>query len=165
MGDKPAMHRRLLEKFLINAQAQLSIIINAAATGDVATICHTAHALKSAARTVGAMQFGELCHELEKAGKAGDEPTCKALAERMNGTFATAAERILQAVMGASINPINPDNPLGAIRYDSPSTVRPELVEGLVPQRGMVRQAHHERSNGLSGINLNSSTKNTKGTK
>ena len=57
----------------------------------------------------------------------------------------------------------NPDNPLGAIRYDSPSTVRPELVEGLVPQRGMVRQAHHERSirqahhersNGLSGFNM-----------
>ena len=47
---------------------------------------------------------------------------------------------------------LNPDNPLGAIRYDSPSTVRPELVEGLVPQRGMVRQAHHERSNGLSGF-------------
>ena len=49
---------------------------------------------------------------------------------------------------------INPDNPLDAIRYDSPSTVRPELVEGLVPQRGMVRQAHHERSNGLSGIKV-----------
>ena len=33
-------------------------------------------------------------------------------------------------------NPIfNPDNPLGAIRYDFLATVRPELVEGFVLQR------------------------------
>ncbi len=49
---------------------------------------------------------------------------------------------------------INPDNPLGTIQCDFIVSVRPELVEGLVLTGLVVRRAHHERPNGLSGINL-----------
>ena len=57
---------------------------------------------------------------------------------------------------------LNPDNPSGKIRCDFPIPVRPELVEGLVLTRLVVRQgspeqsrrAHHERPNGLFGLNM-----------
>lgn len=94
VGDNPGMHQRLLKKFLINAQVQLDTILAAAAAGDAVTAGSVAHALKSAARTVGAMQFGELCQEIEMAGKAGDGPACDALTGRLNEAFAAAAEQI-----------------------------------------------------------------------
>ena len=96
MGDNPVMQRRLLEKFLIRAQEQVDALLNAAATGDAATVGSAAHSLKSAARTVGAMQLGELCLEMEKAGKTGDKSTYKTLAERLHETLAAAAEKIKQ---------------------------------------------------------------------
>ena len=50
---------------------------------------------------------------------------------------------------------LNPDNPLGTIQCDFIVSVRPELAEGLVLTGLVVRRAHHERPNGLSGLNLN----------
>ena len=44
---------------------------------------------------------------------------------------------------------------LGTIQCDFIVSVRPELVEGLVLTGLVVRQAHHERPNGLSEFNLN----------
>jgi HPt (histidine-containing phosphotransfer) domain-containing protein len=96
VGDNPGMHRRLLEKFLINAQGQVTAILSAAAAGDAAAVGNVAHALKSAARTVGAMQLGELCQAMERTGKAGDGPACSALAGRLNGVFETVTEIINQ---------------------------------------------------------------------
>ena len=96
MGDNPVTQHRLLEKFLIRAQEQVDTLLNAAATGDATTVGSAAHALKSAARTVGAMQFGELCMEMEKAGKTGDRSSYIALAECLNETLAAAAEKIKQ---------------------------------------------------------------------
>lgn len=96
VGDNPAMHRRLLGKFLVNAQEQVAAILSAAAAGDAATAGNVAHALKSAARTVGAMQLGELCQAMERTGKAGDGTTCRVLAGRLNGVFETVTEIINQ---------------------------------------------------------------------
>ena len=100
MGDKPALQRRLLEKFLINARKQMSTIGNAARAGDIATISRVAHVLKSASRTVGAVQLGELCQKIETAGKAGDGVTCNALTERLNGSFIAATEAISKNQFG-----------------------------------------------------------------
>ena len=64
VGDKPELHQRLLAKFLINAQERINSMLTA---NEVAAIKQAAHALKSAARTVGAMQLGELCQEIENS--------------------------------------------------------------------------------------------------
>lgn len=93
VGDDPAMQRRLLEKFLGNAQQQLTAIDSAVAAGDVAAAGNVAHALKSAARTVGAMRLGELCQSLEKCG---DVPDGQALAARLKAAYLAAAEDIKQ---------------------------------------------------------------------
>jgi HPt (histidine-containing phosphotransfer) domain-containing protein len=94
VGDNPAMQRRLLEKFLISAEDQVTRIVAAAAIDDTATAGNVAHALKSAARAVGALRLGDLCEQLETAGRAGVGSTCAALAQSLTGTFADATKHI-----------------------------------------------------------------------
>jgi CheY-like chemotaxis protein/HPt (histidine-containing phosphotransfer) domain-containing protein len=94
VGDKPAMHRRLLEKFLSGAEDQVRRIVDAALIEDTAAVGEVAHALKSAARTVGALQMGELCEQLNHAGRIGDASQCRMLSETLPGIFAAAAGQI-----------------------------------------------------------------------
>jgi HPt (histidine-containing phosphotransfer) domain-containing protein len=94
VGDNPAMHRRLLEKFLLSTNEQVARIVAAAATEDTATAGNVAHALKSAARTVGALQLGELCAALETACKGGDATLCSALIKELPATFTVATQSI-----------------------------------------------------------------------
>jgi CheY-like chemotaxis protein len=80
VGDNPALHKRLLEKFLRSAQQQVTELLAACAVNDAPTVQAVAHPLKSAARTVGALALGELCQALETAGRAGDTAACTQLA-------------------------------------------------------------------------------------
>ena len=100
VGDNPAMQRRLLEKFVLNANEQVTRVVAASAIADTATVGEITHALKSAARTVGALQLGELCQALETAGKAGDATQCCALVTGLSEAFnlvATAITNQLQS--------------------------------------------------------------------
>ena len=96
VGDNPAMHKRLLEKFLVNADKQVTAIDVAATAGDVSEAAGIAHTLKSAARSVGALALGELCQSIETSGKAGDAPACTKLAQGLAAAFAAAALAIKQ---------------------------------------------------------------------
>ena len=94
MGDNPAMHRRLLSKFLISAQDHLSEVATAIAESKINVAADQAHKLKSSARTVGALLLGELCQEIEHAGRAGDNIKCIELAAKLKSVFLAAAEEI-----------------------------------------------------------------------
>ena len=72
VGANPALHQRLLAKFLNNAIEQLASINTAAQAGDILKVGLVAHTLKSAARTVGAMQLGELCQTIELTVAKGE---------------------------------------------------------------------------------------------
>jgi CheY-like chemotaxis protein len=94
VGDNPGMHKRLLDKFLINAQTQVTEMTAAALANDTTTLGGVAHTLKSAARSVGALALGELCQQLETAGQAGDASACAELAQDLAGQFAAASAHI-----------------------------------------------------------------------
>jgi PAS domain S-box-containing protein len=94
VGDNPAMHRRLLGRFLTNAETQVAEITTGAAAKDTANLAGVAHTLKSAARSVGALRLGERCQSLETAGRAGDAQACSALAAGLAAEFATTAAEI-----------------------------------------------------------------------
>ena len=96
VGDHPAMQRRLLEKFLPSAHAQVTRIVEAAALADTVTVGNVAHAFKSAARTVGTLQLGEVCEALEAAGKAGDASICSTLATGLAAELSLAEAQINQ---------------------------------------------------------------------
>jgi HPt (histidine-containing phosphotransfer) domain-containing protein len=94
VGDNPAMHRRLLGRFLANAETQVAEITTGAAAKDTANLAGVAHTLKSAARSVGALRLGERCQSMETAGRAGDAQACSALAAGLAAEFATTAAEI-----------------------------------------------------------------------
>lgn len=98
MGDNHPLRRRLLEKYLVMARGQVDTIIHAVAAEDAAMAGSVAHALKSSSRTVGAIQLGELCMALEKAGKSGDRSACKVLTGLLHEKFAAVAEKIKQSL-------------------------------------------------------------------
>ena len=91
VGDNPVMHKRLLEKFMVNAKEQLTSIATSTAAGKLSEAAGVAHTLKSAARSVGALALGEQCQAIETAGNAGDAATCTALAPGLTAAFAAAA--------------------------------------------------------------------------
>ena len=103
VGDNPAMHKRLLEKFLINANEQVLTISVAATEGATDTLAGVAHTLKSAARSVGALVLGELCQAMEAAGKANDGPTCTTLAQRLPLAFQEAEKHIRNHVASLTV--------------------------------------------------------------
>lgn len=88
------LQRSLLEKFVIKAQEQVLLIVQAAEIGDMVKSGSIAHALKSSSRTIGAMELGELCMKIENAGKARNMKVCKAEVELLNETFTAVANAI-----------------------------------------------------------------------
>ena len=94
VGDNPAMHKRLLAKFLVNAQEQLIAIGVAAEAGDANGAAAVAHTLKSAARSVGALALGELCQAIETVGANGDTQACVMLTKQLPAAFAAAEQAI-----------------------------------------------------------------------
>ena len=94
VGDNPGLHKRLLEKFLTNAEKQVTAIIAAAGSDDCTALADVAHPLKSSARSVGALRLGELCQRLETAGRAGDVLTCRSLTDGLAAAFAGVAAEI-----------------------------------------------------------------------
>ena len=94
IGDNPAMHRRLFEKFLINARRQVQAMVAAVAAGECQSVEAVAHTLKSAARSVGALALGELCQVMEKAGHENDALACTALLANLSSSFSEAETRI-----------------------------------------------------------------------
>ena len=72
VGDDEEIVRELLSDYLVSAR-RLAVELRAACSaGDTRQVGAIAHKLKSSSRSVGALPLGELCAELESAGKAGD---------------------------------------------------------------------------------------------
>ena len=71
VGNNPEVIRELLEDFRHSASGISRALSAACAAGDVAATIAQAHKLKSSACTVGALALGEICSQIEIAGKAG----------------------------------------------------------------------------------------------
>ncbi len=98
VGDKPDMIRRMLQKFVNQAQEQVTGITAAVVSGKADVVAELTHKLKSAAYSVGAMQLGLLCQELEDAGNAGDTEACSRLAEQLENAHAEAILEITGSI-------------------------------------------------------------------
>ncbi len=94
IGDNPAMHRRLLDIFLSSSEKHVAEINAAVAANNAVTVAEVTHKLKSAARTVGALQLGELCQELETAALTGKMQDTRTRATGLNGIFLAVTEQI-----------------------------------------------------------------------
>ena len=96
VGDNPTMHRRFLEKYLLNAEKQVAAIIAATDAGELSAAAEVAHSFKSSSGMVGALRLGELCEQIETAGCAGDEMVCSTLRDDLVLALAQAQASITQ---------------------------------------------------------------------
>jgi CheY-like chemotaxis protein/HPt (histidine-containing phosphotransfer) domain-containing protein len=82
VGNDPAVISEFLHDFRISS-ARVAVDLRAACeAGQAAPAAAAAHKLKSSARSVGAMALGELCEQMEQAGKAGDMDALRELLPR-----------------------------------------------------------------------------------
>jgi PAS domain S-box-containing protein len=96
-GGQPERMRKFAFLFLDGARDGLREIDRALAAHDVARAAAVAHRLKSAARTVGALAFGDMCADLERQ----DAPAAaRDLAARLRGLLARL-EHHIAAELGA----------------------------------------------------------------
>jgi two-component system, sensor histidine kinase and response regulator len=98
-GDREKM-RRYAFLFLDSAREGLAEIDVALARSDLARVAAVGHRLKSAARTVGAGGFANVCAEMEALQEAGGLAQARVLTARLRGLHARL-ERHIAAEFGA----------------------------------------------------------------
>ena len=79
VGDDPATIRDFLLDFRASAATMADDLAVAYASAEMKKVGALAHKLKSSARSVGALALGELCADLEAAGKAGQSDALPSL--------------------------------------------------------------------------------------
>jgi len=94
VGDDPEVVRELLQDYADAQRRQLAELRTADAGMHLAAIGAVAHKMKSAARSVGALPLGDLCAELENAGKRSDRPAVDRLVPMINASSAGVQSEI-----------------------------------------------------------------------
>lgn len=80
VGPKPAVLARFLADYLRHGQTYQQGLLAALGCGNLREACTQAHKLKSSSRSVGALALGDLCEQIEAAGRAGQQVEAVALA-------------------------------------------------------------------------------------
>ncbi|WP_265945771.1 ATP-binding protein [Dechloromonas sp. A34] len=88
VGDDKANLRRLLGIYLTSIRSACEELLPALATNDARGIGGIAHRLKASSRSVGALELGDLCAELENACRAGDQAAITAGSENFMAALA-----------------------------------------------------------------------------
>ncbi|MFC5548976.1 CHASE domain-containing protein [Massilia aerilata] len=99
-GGNPDKMRKYAFMFLETAREGLLEIDRALASGEVGRAAAVAHRIKSSARTVGAMGFGDVCADLESQRERGTIAQARSLAARLRALLARL-ERHIAAELGA----------------------------------------------------------------
>ena len=99
-GGRPECMRKYAFLFLDSARDGMREIDRALAAQEPARAAAVAHRLKSAARTVGALGFGDLCADLERQVEPGALGQARTLAARLRGLL-PRLERHILAELGA----------------------------------------------------------------
>jgi HPt (histidine-containing phosphotransfer) domain-containing protein len=82
-NNKPEKMRKYAVMFLDSAREGMVEIHEALAQGDMARLSELGHRIKSSARAVGAMHFGELCLALERLGADADPARARYIVAQM----------------------------------------------------------------------------------
>ncbi|MEO7559215.1 MAG: response regulator, partial [Nitrosospira sp.] len=94
VGNDPAVINEFLRDFRASSARIAADLRAASQAGEATTAGAAAHKLKSSARSVGALVLGDLCAEMEAAGKAGDIEAVKALLPRFESELAVVDKYI-----------------------------------------------------------------------
>lgn len=88
------MIAEFLQEFRVTSQKIATELRAACEAGQTGTAGAAAHKLKSSARSVGALALGELCAQMEQAGKRGDVGALAGLLPRFEAELAAVDKYI-----------------------------------------------------------------------
>jgi HPt (histidine-containing phosphotransfer) domain-containing protein len=94
VGNDPAKIAKYSARFVATARDTMTEMQAALAAGDLPGLGSLGHRLKSAALTVGAMDFGELCKELERLKDSNDLETARATIDQLLALFEQISLRV-----------------------------------------------------------------------
>ena len=94
MGDDPVVLQEVLAEFDASLRKSGADIDLALAANDIDEVGRIAHRLKSASRTVGALQMGDLCAELENDCQTGDSRGVGRTMTQFTPAFASLLETL-----------------------------------------------------------------------
>ncbi|MFZ1318952.1 MAG: Hpt domain-containing protein, partial [Candidatus Nitrotoga sp.] len=92
VGNDSAIISEFLRDFRSSSVKIAAELRTAYQAGQTAAVSAAAHKLKSSARSVGALALGELCAEMEQAGKVGDTEALAVLLPRFEAEMAVVDE-------------------------------------------------------------------------
>ena len=72
------------------------------AQGDIKSIVHISHTLKSNGASLGADKFSQICAEIEAAGRAGAIPEFEKWSSELEAEFQVCSEEILEEVQASA---------------------------------------------------------------
>jgi HPt (histidine-containing phosphotransfer) domain-containing protein len=107
VGDDPATIAEVLQAFRESALLSKQQLDAALSGGVGSKAADVAHQLKGAAMAVGAVRLGELCGQVEDAGRAGNAQDFDALLR----SFASELEAVLRFAVPAAGKPGTHSNP------------------------------------------------------
>jgi HPt (histidine-containing phosphotransfer) domain-containing protein len=82
-GGNPDKMRKYAFMFLESARDGLAEVGQALDSGDIARAAELGHRMKASSRAVGAMEFSQLCHQLEQLPADAAPADARVLLERM----------------------------------------------------------------------------------
>ena len=94
VGEDQSMIKRLLERFLLNSEKQVNDLVLACNAQNWIVMVDVGHKLKSACLTVGAIQLGQTCAQIEAAAKDQDAKACAVAANAIQMAFGAVQESI-----------------------------------------------------------------------
>ncbi|HJV02873.1 MAG TPA: CHASE domain-containing protein [Burkholderiaceae bacterium] len=98
-GNKPDKMRKYAMLFLDSARDGMVEVDAALAQGDLAQLSELGHRIKSSARAVGAMRFGNLCLALEQMRKEPDVARARQLVAQMHEMLIQLNELVAQELV------------------------------------------------------------------
>ncbi|HEU4845886.1 MAG TPA: CHASE domain-containing protein [Burkholderiaceae bacterium] len=98
-GNKPDKMRKYATLFLASARDGMVEVDAALANGDLAQLSELGHRIKSSARAVGAMRFGNLCLALEQMRQQPDLARARQLVAQMHAMLAQLNELVAQELL------------------------------------------------------------------
>ncbi|TFW23036.1 CHASE domain-containing protein [Duganella callida] len=98
-GGKPDKMRKYALLFLSSARDGLQEVDEALAMEDLEHLSELGHRIKSAARAVGAMQFGNLCYALEQVRKDADAANASRIVRELHAMLSVLDQHIEQELL------------------------------------------------------------------
>ena len=100
VGDDPEVQRKFIDRFIESTEVVLRDMNTAYAAQDAGEYASLAHKLKSSALAFGANRLGDLCFELERAGKSSDWKRVEVLHPGVDEVFANAKAALMKTGAG-----------------------------------------------------------------